>query len=68
MAFIFLFFRLPLLQKLPLLQRLPLLQMPLQQVVMLVVMVVTVAPEVMVVTVTEAAELGGNFASANASQ
>merc|ERR1712038_1336819 len=58
----------PLLEKLPLLQRLPLLQMPLQQVVMLVVMVVTVAPEVMVVTVTEAAELGGNFASANASQ
>merc|ERR1712038_1341052 len=57
--------KLLLLQKLPLLQRLPLLQMPLQQVVMLVV---TVAPEATVVTVTEAAELGGNFASANASQ
>ena len=42
--------------------------MPLQQVVMLVVTVVTVVPEAMVVTVTEAAELGGNFASANASQ
>merc|ERR1712038_164070 len=54
----------------PMLEKLPLLKQPLQLVVMvmLVLVVMTVVPVVTVVTVTEAAELGSNFASANALQ